>query len=313
MLDEIKKEEEIAENAEKALVDEIANLDPTGDDTPLDVSTDKDEDESKTVGDEEKKDETVDKDKKSVDESKEGSGDEKKKEEDTKAPEEKKDEDLSEKDKDKKPDEEGETKKEVSQIDKLLAEIDRLSGSEIPVEVPKEKKKVPEGEKKVDELVSDKEAIHDFIKDIDMDDVSSDPEVFNKILHAVVAKVQQQTTEQVLRSIPEVVMSQVRQQTYFKKMADDFYDDNKDLINVKQVVRACAQQLQKNNPEWEVEKIFSEAATKTRETLGMSAHVIDKEEEPPSADDAAFAKQKGGSKSNLKQKKSSLQSEIDEL
>lgn len=309
MADEIKKDEE---GAEKTLVDEIAALDLTGDDTPLDVSTDEEKDESKTVDEEEKKDETVDDDKKSVDESKEGSSDEKKTEEDTKTPEEKKVEVVSEKDKDKKSEEEGEPKKEVSQIDKLLTEIDRLSGPKISEKVPKEEKETPK-EEKADELISDKDSIYDFVKDLDMDDVSADPKVFNEILHKVVARVQQLTTEQVLRSIPEVVMSQVRQQTYFKKMADDFYKDNKDLVNVKQVVRACAQQLQKTNPEWEIEKVFSEAATKTRETLGMSAHVIEKEEELPSEDDAAFAKQKGGSKSNLKQKRSSLQTEIDEL
>ena len=304
-MEDIKKEEEIAENA---LADEIAGLDLTGDDTPLDVSTGEEKDESKTVDKEEKKDDIVD-------EAGEGSGDGKKEEEDTKASEEKKDEGVPKKDEDKEPDEEGETKKEIPQIDRLLAEIDRLSGQEIPEDrkIPEEEEKVSEVEKKTEDLISDKDAIHDFIKDIDMDDVSSDPKVFNKILHAVVARVQQQTTEQVLRSIPEVVMSQVRQQSYFKKMADDFYTDNKDLVNVKQVVRACAQQLQKNNPEWEIEKVFSEAATKTRETLGMSAHVIEKEEELPSADDAAFAKQKGGSKSNLKRQKSSLQTEIDEL
>ena len=314
MGEEIKKDDE---NVEKALIDEIAALDPIGDDTSLEVSTDeKDDDKSKTVDEKgEKKDETVDDDKKSVDKSEEETSDEKKEEKDTKASEEKKDETLSKKDEDEKSEKDKEGKKDISQVDRLLAEIDRLSGSTVPEEkvAPSEKDEKKTDESGVEKKDIKEDSIFDFIKDVDMDDVASDPKVFNKILHAVVARVQHLTTEQVLRSIPQVVMSQVQQQTYFKRIADKFYDDNKDLINVKQVVRACAQQVQKDNPEWEIEKVFTETAKKTRETLGMSAHTVVSEEELPSDDESAFAKPKGGSKSNLKQKKSSLQSEIDEL
>ena len=312
MVDEIKNDEK--EGADKALIDEIADLDFTGDDKPLDVST---EEDSKTVDEGEKKDETVDDDKESVDESKEGLDDEKEKKKDTETPEEEEDKKVSAEDKGEKPDEskeEGDIKGEVSQVDKLLAEIDRLSGPIIP-DAEQESKPKPEGEadEEKDKKKDAEGLVHDFVKNIDMDDVASDSAVFNKILHAVIARVEQRTTEQVLRTIPQIVGSQVQQQTYFKKMADTFYNDNKDLINVKQVVKACAQQLQKNNPEWEIEKVFAEAAVKTRETLGMSAKKVESDESITSAEDAAFAKSKGGSKSNLKQQKSSLQAEIDEL
>lgn len=299
-------------NIRKELIEEIADIDlkdesfeEESDDTSEEVA-----EETKDTGDDAgNDDETAAESDKS---DKEGSGDvEKKKEDKEISKEEGTEEAETEEDskKDDKTESDGEiSSKEVSQVEKLLAEIERLSGL-----VPKPVTEVSEEDKKDEKA---EEVVHDFLKDLDMDDVSSDPAVLNKILLAVAAKVQQQTTEQVLRSIPQVVVSQVQQQTYFKRMSDKFYDDNKDLVNVKQVVRACAQQIQQSNPEWEIDKVFSEAAVKTRQTLGLTAPVIGETKEVETIgdlDDAAFAKSKGGSKSNLKLKRSSLQTEIDEL
>jgi hypothetical protein len=295
--------------ADKALVDEIADIDFTGKDEPL-----KDPTEDSKTTDGEKDDKTVDDGK----ESKEDLDDEKKEKEDTKTSEKKEGEEGSPDDKGAKPKEpkEGEKKVDVSQVDKLLVEINRLSGLVEPEKETPPKKEGEDEKPKEEELKKETEidlSSYDFIKDIDMDDVSSDPQVFNRILHDVIKKVQLQTTEQVLRSIPQVVMSQVNQQTYFKRMADKFYEDNPDLVHVRQVVKACTQQVQQTNPEWEIEKVLKEAAIKTRSTLGMAAHKIEDDSEVPSAEDAAFGKSRGGSKSNLKQRKSSLQTEIDEL
>jgi len=208
-----------------------------------------------------------------------------------------------------------ETEAKPTQIELLMAEVERLSGllpGEVKVETEEEK---PVADNVIPLKIDDDGKVHDFIGDIDMDDVASDPAVLNKILSQVIKRVQQQTTEQVLLSIPQVVMSQVNQQSHFKRMADKFYDDNKDLVNVKQVVRACAQQIQLANPEWEVEKVFAETATKTRETLGMSAQKVESVVSGngiPSVEDVAFGKSSGGSRSKMERKKSALQKELDE-
>lgn len=305
-MDDIKKEVE-----NKELIEEIADIDfkdesfeEESDDTSEEVA-----EETKDTGDDASDDETAAESDKS---DKEESGDVEKKKEDKEISKEEGTEETETEETSKKDDKTGSDEeispKEVSQVEKLLAEIERLSGL-----VPKPIMEVSEKDKKDEKT---EEVVHDFLKDMDMDDVSSDPAVLNKILLAVAAKVQQQTTEQVLRSIPQVVVSQVQQQTYFKRMADKFYDDNKDLVNVKQVVRACAQQIQQNNPEWEIDKVFSEAAVKTRQTLGLTAPVIGetkKDEIVGDLNDVAFAKSKGGSKSNLRPRRSSLQTEIDEL
>jgi len=311
MTEETKTDEEKEqEAADKTLADEIADIDFTDDDKPLEDPAD----DSKT--DEEEGNKAV----KDDEESEEGSKDEDTKKEDTKVSEEEKGEKGPADDKGEKSEksEEEKGKTEVSQVDKLLAEIERLSGlvkpeaDAIKTVVDKDEKKIAEEE--VEKKKIDEGSVIDFVKDLDMDDVSSDPKLFNKILHTVIAKVRQTTAEQVLRSIPQVVMSQVNQQTYFKRIADRFYEDNPDLVNVRQVVKACTQQIQQTNPEWEVEKVLKEAALKVRDTLGMTALKVGAgDSKIPSAEDAAFAGAKGGSKSNRKQQKTSLQMEIDEL
>lgn len=327
MAEDIKKDkdEDVIENED--LVKEIADIDSAHDDTPFDTADastkDKDEDEvdSKTVKDgdkdEDKDEKTVKGDEEPTKDDKEVSDGEETEKKDKIVDKKEKDEEISSEEKSEKDPDKDKDEKDVSQIDRLLTEIDRLSGlvkPEVSEVKPSDDKK--EEDKKDKKVVEVEESIYDFVKGLDMDDVASDPTVFNKILHKVIARVQRQTAEQVLLSIPKVVMSQVQQQTYFKRMADDFYKDNPDLVNVRQVVRACAQQVQKDNPEWEIEKVFSEAAVRTRKTLGITAQKIktkEEEDDVTSVEDVAFAKASGGSKSNLKRQKSSLQSEIDEL
>ncbi len=194
---------------------------------------------------------------------------------------------------------------EAVQIKTLLTEINRLNGLVSPIRA--DVKKAETDDKKI------KDEVYDFIKDVDMDDLASNPVIFNQVLHEVIKRVQKQTTEQVLLNIPDVVMSQVKQQSFVKQKSDRFYSDNPDLVNVRSVVKACAEQLQQDNPEWGIDKIFKNTAAKTRETLGMSANTVNTNKEIASVEDVAFAGSKGSSKNNLKRKKSSLQRELDEL
>lgn len=297
------EESNTEETPEKTLADEIADLDSvesvespvdeSSDDTDVDetadTTADGDEgdegdasDESDTEKDETKTEETPESETSDTNDSE---GD--KKTEDAK-------EGTSE-----------ESPTEGSQVDKLLAEINRLSGLVEPAAPVVEKK---------DEKTDFPETPHDFLTGIDMDDVSSDPKVLNKVLHAVIAKVQQQTSEQILKNLPSEVMEQVNQQMGFKTVVDSFYSDNPDLANVKAVVKACAQQLYTENPDWEMSKIFAASADRTRETLGIPKQkAAENNQQVPSVDDAAFAKPSGGSKSNQKSQKSALQRQIDEL
>lgn len=278
---EIEKEKEIENTKNDYLLEEINDLDTVEEEETVEI-----EEEEDNTDIEEKKDEEVIEEKEAVEED----------------PTEK---EPVEEDTEKSKEEVAKVSAPVSdsdQIKTLMTEINRLNGLVTP----------SKSETKTD-LKEIKDEVFDFIKDIDMDDLASNPIVFNKVLHEVIKKVQKQTTEQVLLNIPEVVMSQVQQQSFVKRKADRFYSDNKDLVNVRSVVKACAEQLQHDNPAWGIDEIFKNAAIKTRETLGMSADVVNINKEIASVEDVAFAGSKGGSKNNQKRKKTSLQLELDEL
>jgi hypothetical protein len=309
MTDEIKKEDG-SDGSEKILADEISDIDSVGSDEPLDA-----DDESNETADVGVTDTDIEKDVAADDAkgdaSDESGGEEDKKETPKAADSDTADADDSQGDEEKEKAEGEEVAKppaDESQITKLMNEINRLSGLVEPPAPVVDKK---EG---ADDASVAPDTPHDFLTGIDMDDVSSDPKILNKVLHAVIAKVQQQTSDQILKNLPSEVMEQVNQQMGFKTIVDSFYSDNPDLVNVKAVVKACAQQLHVENPDWEMSKIFAASADRTRETLGISKQkAAENNQQVPSADDAAFAKPSGGSKSNQKSQKSALQRQIDEL
>lgn len=287
-------------NLARSLLDEIADIDSDSldeleDSEDTDDNQEKDSEESTNETQEDETDETI---KRSKDETLSSSENTKTEQESDQKPEKS----------DKKQSEDSQIDKssveDVSQVDKLLAEINRLNGL---VKTSDNQQTVKSSKIEAD--------IHNYLKDLDMDDVSSDPVVFNKILHAVADRVQRQTTEQVLLNIPQVVLSQVQNQSYFKRMADNFYTDNPDLVNVKQVVKACTQQIQMKNPEWKLEEVLKETAKRTRETLGMVDQIKQSSTSGnvPSLHAAAFGHSRSSSAANLKQQKSALQRELDEI
>ena len=87
----------------------------------------------------------------------------------------------------KKGDEEAPEITEAARIEKLLAEVNRLTGLIAPPAV-KDIKTATTATVKTDSEVS-KNASHaelvDFVEDLDMDDVASDPNILNQILNKV--------------------------------------------------------------------------------------------------------------------------------
>jgi len=227
---------------------------------------------------------------------------------------------ISEKteDKDEKGAEASEDVDESSQVDILLKEINRLSGMVgQPVAVVKEEEK-PAGDKEEKADKKSEVADSDFIGDLDMDDVASDPKVLNTILNKVLQKGvelgKSLTTDQTNLNIPQMVRDQVTHVASFKDMIDEFYKENSDLSNVRAVVKACASQIIGENPKMLWTDVLNKAAESTRKTLGFKKP--EKSEEDKASSDtssAAFADAKGGNRKGKGQKGTKLQQELDEL
>ncbi len=117
-----------------------------------------------------------------------------------------------------------------------------------------------------------------FLGEDKLDEVLDDPEKFNAVLRRVynqgVSDSKQAVTENVLRSIPQVVTTYVNKRTAMKDMIDDFYKANNDLVGVKRTVALVANEVAAEDTGMALEKVFEETAIRSRRILGMPARVV---------------------------------------
>ena len=179
-------------------------------------------------------------------------------------------------------------------IKELLTKIDELQGK---VTVP---------EVKTDET---KEELVDFLKDIDLDGLHSDPEILNQVFQSIISHTLEQANKNLDSRIPGMIKSQVSDSQNSRSLADQFYKDNSDLVNVRNVVRACAEQLKQEKPDYTIKQILDEAAVRTRTTLGIKPMM---KSDVPDSDKVGLVNQTKSGR-NKKQKISALQQELDEL
>ena len=271
-------------------------LNALGDPTPEDIKEDE-EDEDKD------KEEDKDKDKEEEEEKEDPNKDKDKED---------KEEDKDDLDKDKDEDDEETDKDKI--IENLRKQINERPTTEEPKkeEPKKEEEKPPEPLKFEDQ---------DFIGDIDLDDLTRDKSVLNKLLNTVYAKgvndSKRIATEGVLNSIPDIVKHNLTLLTSLKEASDKFYDGNKDLIPFKRVVAAVFEEIASKNPDKKYSEIMDLVAPETRKRLELHKNAVKgkgngKEEEEKSP---RLPAKSGGQRRmpNKKPDTSSLASEIEEM
>ena len=215
---------------------------------------------------------------------------------------------------------EEEEEDELTIANRRIAELELLQDKpEEEDELTKAKKRITELEAKPEEeeeieITEELEEV-DFMGELDMEEVTSSSQAFNKLLNKVYgAGVDQGKSlrEGVLKSIPPVIKSVVAQQTTLKDASDTFYNDNPDLDTVdrKRIVGLTAESLLSEHPEYNLEKLFEETEKKVRTTLNLKkkATTRSKEEAP------SFSKKtKGKSKLKTKPKLTELQQDLDDM
>jgi hypothetical protein len=152
-----------------------------------------------------------------------------------------------------------------------------------------------------------------YLENTSIDDLLENPEKFNAVLNQVSQQSQaaasQQAVQQVLRSVPELVMGYITRHSAMNRMVDDFYKENVDLADVKQTVAAVANDVHSKNPGLGVEDVFKQSAEQTRKLLGLKKQAITAVKRKPSK--PAFAKAGGARKAAPKV--SVLQTELNDL
>lgn len=152
----------------------------------------------------------------------------------------------------------------------LVEELNKASGQEPAASVPE-----PPAAKPATPITPVPAAAEpppiSILKDLglDIDDVVSNPELFEKVLNKHAEVVRNQVAEQIFRSIPSLIMKQVQKQTEVNEAVAGFYKQNEDLIPIKNYVGKVANVIAAENPSITLGEVFEKTAIKTREVLGL--------------------------------------------
>jgi len=197
---------------------------------------------------------------------------------------------------DKEESEASETETKDDRYEKLLNQINDLKGK-----LAEKSSKEPEVEL---------ESI-DFLSEISLDDLGSNPEILNKVFN----KILQEAVKSSSKTVPQTVSKQMKESWSAHEISTQFYKDNKDLSNVRNVVKACTEQIISEHEDWEVGQILEESAKRTRESLGMPIPNTVGDSAASDVTDvskASFSEGSRGSRQVVK-KDSALQQELDEM
>jgi len=210
----------------------------------------------------------------------------------------------------------------LSRIDKLTKIVDEFSEYKLQApqkEPEKEGDEKQEGEDKTPTptrpaTVETPAEGFDFLDGATIDVLIDEPEklneALNKVYHTALMEAERRVFERVLTSIPDIIVGHLNRQTTIQGIVKNFYDQNKDLVNVKRTVAAVSNDVHAEHPDWEVPNVLEEAAKRVREMLGLRGSA---QTSKTSAEESpAFAKS-SGAKPPRSKKTSTLQDEIDEL
>jgi len=82
-------------------------------------------------------------------------------------------------------------------------------------------------------------------------------------------KTKQEAVEEALRALPAIIQNLVVSASRLQKVSTEFYKDNKDLVEHKDLVGKIIQEVEADNPGISFEKITEEAAVETRKRLSF--------------------------------------------
>lgn len=173
-----------------------------------------------------------------------------------------------------------------------------------------DKKAVEMGGEEEEKQKEEEEQAFSVLGEESLEGVLDNPDKFNQVIGTALDKYGTMITRKILTSLPRVVMEQVKQQGVIRTAVSAFYEENEDLKGYRKLVGATVNEVVAEKPEWKMDKVFTEAADRTRNVLGLKKVAQEKKGKK----NPSFAKPKGKSgKSEVKTPKTNLQKDIDIL
>ena len=164
-------------------------------------------------------------------------------------------------------------KRENEELRKKIAEL-----SEPKTEPPKTE--APTTDPPIEDL--------DFLGDLDPDDISRDPREFNRVMNSIykkavetVRKEMKHTSSQTMRSIPDIVKTNIAVQENLRKLSEKFYEDNEDLKPFNKVVATVFEETVKEHPDKTFTEILDTVGKVTRDRLELKKPSSNPDGPPP--------------------------------
>lgn len=121
----------------------------------------------------------------------------------------------------------------------------------------------------------------DFLGDEDPEDLIRDPKKFNALLNKIRSSAiedgKKLGVESVLRSIPDIVKTNIVAVGELTKARDKFYEDNEDLRPFNKVVAAVFEEVAAKNPDKKFDELFKEVASESRKRLELHKKIVNKD------------------------------------
>lgn len=148
----------------------------------------------------------------------------------------------------------------------LIQRLEKVTGDKLGAEAAGTP--VPTGQQTLPAEVE-----HNFLDGMDLDEVFSTPEAFNKLLNAVYKRGREESAKlsatNILSDLPKIVSQYVAQHMTMAETVAEFYSANPELKHVKRTVAQVANEISAEAPEMALQDVFAEAAKRTYKMLGL--------------------------------------------
>lgn len=120
--------------------------------------------------------------------------------------------------------------------------------------------------------------IEQFITDEEFDEIQTNPAKLNEVMLRVYQRAVADTSEHVMRQIPELVQVSSARQISMAEAVRGFYAENPDLRKHAQYVGFIANQVKSKSPDLDVKSVLAETEKRVREHLSLSKQAEQQEE-----------------------------------
>lgn len=183
-------------------------------------------------------------------------------------------------------------------ISDLRAELEVLKAKTTPAAEKKEEKppEITIGEQ-------------DFVKDVDIDELTRDPKELNKLLNNVYKQASIDTQNALISKLPDMVNKNMTVMQSLQQTRENFYNENQDLKPFENVVKVVFEEFIAKDPNKSLADHLKEVGPEVRKRLNISKPSEKKKEEPS----PKLPTVSGRSGRASEGKSNAVQDEIDEM